>query len=382
MIYLDNAATSYPKPSEVIKAVNTAFSVYGANPGRSGYEMSVKSAAQVFKAREVLDEFFGGYGSEFVSFFPNCTYALNTAIQGIVKKGDHIVISTLEHNSVVRPVHYLKERGVADFSVFKVGCTEEETVNNFKKMLQNNTRVCIVTAVSNVFGNILPLKKLSELAHHNGSLFFVDGAQGAGVIDLNMKNQGIDCLCIPGHKGLLGPMGTGALLHKNLDFAPLISGGTGAFSFNPFQPDDYPERLESGTLNVPGICGVLKGTQIVKKFGVKRIFFEETALCKELFYGLKGIKNIELYREKFEEIQYAPVVSFNVKGYHSEQVAECLSRNGFAVRGGFHCSPYAHICMGTENVGAVRVSPSFNNQKKDIKNLLNLVRKIAFSGII
>lgn len=377
MIYLDNAATSYPKPLEVVKAVNRAFTFYGANPGRSGYDMSVKSAGQVFKARENLDEFFNGYGSEFVSFFPNCTYALNMAIQGIVKKGDHIVISSLEHNSVARPVHYLKERGISDFSVFKVGKTDEETIYNFEKSLRENTRLCVITAVSNVLGNILPLKELSRLAHQNGSLFFVDGAQGAGVIDLNMKNQGIDCLCVPGHKGLLGPMGTGALLHKNLDFSPLISGGTGAFSFNPFQPDDYPERLESGTLNVPGICGVLKGTQIVKRMGIERIFSRETALCKELFYGLKGIKNVELFREEYEEKKFAPVVSFNVKGYHSEQIAELLSQNGIAVRGGFHCSPYAHIHNGTEKVGTVRVSPSFNNEKKDINNLLNLVRKIA-----
>lgn len=376
MIYLDNAATSYPKPFSVIKAVNAAFSLYGANPGRSGYEMSVRAAGEVFKAREKLNCFFNGYGAEYVSFFPNCTYALNVAIQGAVKKGGHIVISSLEHNSVARPVHYLKERGIADFSVFRVGETDEETVENFKSALTDKTSLCVVTAVSNVFGNILPIKELSRLAHENGTLFFVDGAQGAGVIKLDMKEQGIDCLCIPGHKGLLGPMGTGVLLHNGLDFEPIISGGTGAFSFDTLQPEGYPERLESGTLNVPGICGLRAGLEAVEEAGINNIFKKETALCRELFEGLKETRNVILYRENYDEAHYAPLVSFNVSDYHSEQVAAFLSRNGFAVRGGFHCSPYAHFSKGTQKVGAVRISPSFLNQKKDIKNLLNLVRKI------
>lgn len=382
MIYLDNAATSYPKPFEVIRTVNAAFSLYGANPGRSGHDMSVASALQVFKAREKLNDFFNGEGSEFVSLFPNCTYALNIAIKGIVKAGDHIVISSVEHNSVSRPVYALKAAGVADFSVFKVSDNPEETVENFKNVFQKNTRLCVVTAVSNVFGNILPLKELSETAHSNGALFFVDGAQGAGCIELDMKKQGIDCLCVPGHKGLMGPMGTGALLHKNLDFSPIISGGTGVNSFEPLQPDSYPERLESGTLNVPGICGLLKGTEYVERYGIKNIYNRESELCKMLFEELKRINGVILYREDYDVKNFAPLVSFNVDGLHSEQVAEFLNRNSVAVRGGFHCSPFAHISKGTQEVGAVRVSPSVNNTQKDIKNLLNLVRKIAFRKFI
>lgn len=377
MIYLDNAATSYPKPFEVIKTVNAAFSLYGANPGRSGHNMSVSSASQVYMCRDALDRFFNGYGSEFVSFYPNCTYALNTAIKGIVKRGDHIVISSLEHNSVSRPVHKLKEDGIADFTVFKVGKTDEETVRNFKASFKRNTSLCVVTAVSNVFGNILPLKELADISHRNGAYFFVDGAQGAGVVELDMKNQGIDCLCIPGHKGLLGPMGTGALLHKNLEFSSLVEGGTGTSSFDLSQPKDYPERLESGTLNVPGICGLRKGIEVVEKHGRERIFSRETKLSEELFYGLKKIPNISLYREDYDREHYAPLVSFNIGNMHSEQVSSILNERGFAVRGGYHCSPLAHISYGTQKVGAVRVSPSFNTQEKDIKNLLILIRKIA-----
>ncbi len=378
MIYFDNAATSFPKPLEVIRTVNAAFSLYGANPGRSGHDMSVSSALQVYKCRGALDRFFNGYGSEFVSFFPNCTYALNTAIKGIVKNGEHIIISSLEHNSVLRPVHKLKEEGKVDYTVFKVSETEEETIENFKLSFRENTALCIVTAVSNVFGNILPLEKLSDISHKNGAYFFVDGAQGAGAVELDMKNQGIDCLCVPGHKGLLGPMGTGALLHKNLSFSSIIEGGTGTASFDFSQPQTYPERLESGTLNVPCICGLRKGVEIVEKHGRNKIFSKETKLCEQLFNGLKEMPKVTLYRENYDKFHYAPLVSFNVENMHSEQVAAALNKNGFAVRGGYHCSPLAHISQKTEKQGAVRISPSFFSQEKDIKNLLNLVRKIAF----
>ena len=377
MIYLDNAATSFPKPPEVIKTVDLSMKLYGANPGRSGHKMSVDAAFQVYKCREILDSFFNGYGAELVSFFPNCTYALNTAIKGIVKKGDHIIISSLEHNSVLRPVHKLKEEGVAEYSVFKVAEAKEETLENFRQAFKGNTKLCVVTAVSNVFGNILPLKELSEIVHEKNAFFFVDGAQGAGVVELDMKKQGIDCLCIPGHKGLLGPMGTGALLHKNLPLSSIIEGGTGTASFDFSQPEMYPEKLESGTLNVPGICGLKKGVEIISKRGVNNVFLKESRLCRKLFWGLREIPGIQLYQGDYNTKVFAPLVSFNVVDLHSEQVSAYLSENGIAVRGGFHCAPLAHISNKTQKQGAVRVSPSFFNEEKDINFLLNLVRKIA-----
>ena len=378
MIYFDNAATSYPKPPEVIKTVNTAFNLYGANPGRSGHDMSISAASQVHLCREALNRFFNGYGEEFVSFFPNCTYALNSAIKGIVREGDHIIISSLEHNSVLRPVHKLREENIADYSVFKVGKTREETIENFKKSFKNNTKLCVVTAVSNVFGNILPLTELSKIAHDNGAYFFVDGAQGAGVVEIDMKKQDIDCLCIPGHKGLLGPMGTGALLHKKLDFSTIIEGGTGSASFDFSQPKTYPERLESGTLNVPCICGLRKGVEIAERLGISRIYAKEKYFAEVIFDGLKSMPKVLLYQEDFNKQGYAPLVSFNVENLHSEQVSAYLNEHGVAVRGGFHCAPLAHISAGTRDQGAVRISPSIFSQEKDIKFLLNLVREIAF----
>ena len=223
----------------------------------------------------------------------------------------------------------------------------------------------------------MPIERLSAIAHSKGALFFVDGAQAAGVIPLNMKKQGIDCLCVPGHKGLLGPMGTGAILHKNLDFKPLLVGGTGTASFELEQPLSYPERLESGTLNVPGICGLRAGVEYVKRIGIDYISSEESSLAEYAFEGLKSIKNIELYSQEFNPSFMAPVISFNVKNLHSEQVSELLDGGGVAVRGGYHCAGLAHKYMGTQRNGTVRISPSFFNTKKDINILLNLAEKIA-----
>ena len=377
MIYLDNAATSFYKPPQVVSAVSDALLHFNANPGRSGHELSVKAAEKVFEARETLNDFFYGYGSEFVSFTSNCTQALNIAIKGLLKKGDHVIVSCFEHNSVLRPVHKLKENGIIDYSFFYVYEDEESTLESFRKQFRKNTRLCIVTAVSNVFGNILPLEKLSRIAHENGAFFLVDGAQGAGVVELNMKKQGIDCLCVPGHKGLLGPMGTGAILHNDSPFDTLLEGGTGTQSLSLEQPEAYPERLESGTLNVPGISGFREGVKYIQNKGLQSIFRQENDLASYLFDGLSQIKNVTLYTEKYNSKIYAPVISFNVKNSHSEQVSHLLSKKGIAVRGGFHCSPSAHIFMHTNLTGAVRISPSFVNTKKEINILLNLVEKIA-----
>lgn len=377
MIYLDNAATSYPKPFEVIGAVNRAFSIYGANPGRSGHDLSVTSAMCVYSAREELNELFGGFGSEFVSFTKNCTEALNIAIKGVIKKGGTILISSLEHNSVARPVYTLSQNGIANMRIFEVGENAKETVNNFKEALSlYKPELCVVTAVSNVFGNILPLSLLSREAHKAGALFFVDGAQGAGVIELNMKKQGIDCLCVPGHKGLLGPMGTGALLHNGCIENTVLEGGTGTSSFELSQPKIFPEMLEAGTVNVPGIAGLRAGAKIVSAYGVKNIFEEESELVKQLYDGLKNIDGVILYGDYTPE-NFAPLLSFNIKNMHSETVSSKLNKNAIAVRGGFHCAPLAHNAMGTSAFGAVRVSPSRFTSKKDINILLNVVNKIC-----
>lgn len=377
MIYFDNAATTFPKPREVINEVNKAFSLYGANPGRSGHDMSMQTAMAVYSARETLNAFFDGFGSEYVSFTANCTESLNMAIKGILKKGDHVIISSLEHNSVLRPVVKLAEMNIITFSVFSVTQNEEETLNNLKKEIRSNTKLIITTAVSNVFGDILPIEKIGRIAKENNILYMVDGAQGAGVMPIKMKQSGINCLCIPGHKSLYGPMGVGAVLHDGSIKETIIEGGTGTESFNFSQPVAFPERLESGTLNVPAICGLKKGVEITSSYGVKNIFNEESDLIELLFNELSSIRNIILYKSEYDRKTQAPLLSFNVKNMHSEEVSTLLNRESVAVRGGFHCSPLAHKTYGTEMTGAVRVSPSRFNTKKDVKYVINLLQKIA-----
>ena len=377
MIYFDNAATTFPKPREVINEVNKAFSLYGANPGRSGHDMSMQTAMAVYSARETLNAFFDGFGSEYVSFTANCTESLNMAIKGILKKGDHVIISSLEHNSVLRPVVKLAEMNIITFSVFSVTQNEEETLNNLKKEIRRNTKLIITTAVSNVFGDILPIEKIGRIAKENNILYMVDGAQGAGVMPIKMKQSGINCLCIPGHKSLYGPMGVGAVLHDGSIKETIIEGGTGTESFNFSQPVAFPERLESGTLNVPAICGLKKGVEITSSYGVKNIFNEESDLIELLFNELSSIRNIILYKSEYDRKTQAPLLSFNVKNMHSEEVSTLLNRESVAVRGGFHCSPLAHKTYGTEMTGAVRVSPSRFNTKKDVKYVINLLQKIA-----
>lgn len=382
MIYFDNAATSYPKPQSVINAVKNSFVCYGGNPGRSGHTISVKTANEVYETREMLNEFFDGYGGENVAFTVNCTQALNTAIKGVLNQGDHVLVSSFEHNSVIRPIHALAQAGIITYSVFEVYDDVDKTLECFRKAVRPDTKLCVVTAVSNVFGYILPLKELGLASKEKGIHFFVDGAQAAGVLPISMKKMNIDCLCIPGHKGLLGPMGTGAILHNGIELKPLIHGGTGSRSFELLQPLDYPDRLESGTLNVPGISGLKQGIKVVKSMGVQNIFNEENRICNDIFSGLKNIKGVKLYEENRMGKGFAPVLSFNIGNMHSERVSALLDRHSIAVRGGFHCSPTAHNFMGTKQTGTVRISPSYMNSEKDIKILLNLVRKIAINDFI
>ncbi len=379
MIYLDNAATSFPKPNEVINAINKSFVLYGANPGRSGHNFSVNTAMAVYSARETLNEFFDGFGSEYVSFTQNCSYALNIAIKGVLKKGDHVIISSLEHNSVARPVYKLAENKEITYSVFNVSHNIDETLFNIKNAIRYNTKLIVVTAVSNVFGDILPIRRIAEIAKENNILFFVDGAQGAGVIPIKMKEMGINCVCVPGHKSLLGPMGIGVILHDGCIQNTIIEGGTGTESFNLKQSLDFPERLESGTINVPAICGLKKGVEIISSYGVENVFKDETALMKYMFNELLSMRNIILYRNEYDEKNFAPLIAFNIKGKHSEEVSALLNENGVAVRGGYHCSPLAHKTYGTEDIGAVRVSPSRFTTKKDVNYVLNLLQKIAIN---
>lgn len=376
MIYLDNAATTSPKPQQVILAANNGM-LMSANPGRSGHDMSMKASENVFGVRMKLAEFFDCPSPENVIFTQNCTQALNTAIRGMTSRGDHVVTSSLEHNSVVRVLERLKREGRITYDIATVYPKDrQKTVNAFRSALKSNTSMIVCTHASNVFGTVLPISEIGKLAQLHGLKFVVDAAQTAGILEIDMKALGISALCLPCHKGLYASMGTGALLlNENVEVEPLIFGGTGSESMKITQPDFYPDRLESGTLNLPGIMSIGAGIDFVNSHGIKKIHEYEMNLCTELFDYLYNSNLSEVYTDFSPESSVA-TVAFNVKGLHSEEVAERLNSDGICVRAGYHCSYLAHKYANTVDTGAVRVSVGVFNRKNEIKKLINSINKI------
>lgn len=377
MIYFDNAATSFPKPYSVVNAVEKSFTEFCANPGRGGYNSSMKATETIFNARSKVADFFNAE-VENVIFTPGCTYSLNTAIKGIAKPKSHFVISDLEHNSVLRPLEKLKMKGICEYSIAKVSTNENETVSNFVNEFRSNTLGVICTLSSNVFGIMPPIEKIAKEAHKNDITFILDAAQGAGYLPIDMKNENIDVLCSAGHKGLLGPMGTGVLvISPNVNLDTLTEGGTGSNSESPNQPSYYPDKLESGTPNVHGIAGLLAGIKYIEQVQRDNILNHENNIIKYIYNELNNQKNIILYTDFYDKIPKSPVLSFNVKNKQSEETAFLLAENGVCVRGGLHCAPLAHKKMGTLQTGTVRVTPSWFTSEKEADFLLNCIKKIA-----
>lgn len=377
MIYFDNAATTGHKPQTVINAVNFALKNLCANPGRSGHTLSQKAALTVYKARQKVSDFFGCDGAEKVVFTLNCTQSINYVLKGVLGRDDHIVISDIEHNAVMRP---LKAMGI-DYTTAAVSLYDDnETLQNFKKSIRPNTKMVFCTAASNVLGKILPLKDIGQLCKQWGILFGVDAAQGAGVIPIDMQNMNIDYLCIAAHKGFYCPMGLGILVARGPIKKTVIEGGTGTDSINFVQPDILPEMLESGTVNMPCIAAVNAGIDFVNT-RKKCILDYENKLVKRLYNGLQD-NNVIFYTNPLSD-GYAPVLSFNVNGCTSDQTADYLNKKGFALRAGLHCAPTAHKKIGTEKTGTVRFSPSvFNNEiqvDELVKALKNFSKNAKFS---
>lgn len=379
MIYFDNGATTFPKPPSVRRAVNEVLSVYGANPGRSGHRMSVKSSEIMYSCRENAAKLFGLNNPENVIFTLNCTVALNTVIKGILKSGDHAVISSLEHNAVVRPLENMKNDGV-EYSVAEcVPYDDEKTIENFRNCFKSNTKLVICTHASNVFGVRLPVERIAALCRLNGILFCLDAAQSAGTVDINLSDSCIDYLCTAGHKGLYGPMGTG-LLVINSDIRPdsLVQGGTGSESANLNQPETLPDKYESGTPNLAGIAGLNAGILFVLNRKTSDIYKTETAHAAYIYKNLKQIENVILYTKEPDTSSSTPVISFNISGMESEKVAKILNdRYNIAVRAGLHCAPLAHQSFGTIEGGTVRAVISAFTTRSESAYFSRCVRLIA-----
>ncbi len=374
MIYLDNAATTGLKPQEVEQAVLNALKKYSANPGRSGHMAAQRCGEFVYSVREKVASFFGA-SPEQVIFTQNCTESANFVIKGVLAEGDHVIISSMEHNAVARPIHTLKRRGVIEYDIAEVILGDSEaTARSFERLIKPNTKLIVCTNASNVTGEIFPIEEIAKICKKNDILFAVDAAQTAGILPINMEESGIDFLFVAPHKGLYAPMGTGILIARKPIEKTIIEGGTGSFSNMLLQPEDLPERFESGTLNVPGIAGISAGIDFIRNRGIDNIFKHETALCERLIMGLKSINGITVYR--LPNARYAPVVSFNFDGLMSMEAADFLSKKGIALRAGLHCAPLAHLTIGTSQNGTVRASPAAFNKFSDIGALVRASQSI------
>lgn len=380
MIYLDNAATTFPKPINVQRAVSEAIRKYGANPGRGGHELSIKTSAQVYECRKKASDFFGASSPDKIVFTQNCTMSLNYVIKGILKPGDHVIVSDMEHNAVMRPVFSLSERGIISYSLAETFPGDfDKTLSSFKRCIGPETKAIICMHASNVFGTVMPISAIGKMAHENGLLFIVDAAQSAGILPIKVDEMNIDYLCLPCHKALYGPMGTGMIVFGKDAPLPdtIIEGGTGSDSINYNQPLFLPDRFESGTINVSGILGVRAGIDFINRKGIDRIHRYEMSIIKMLYREMKKISGIILYTDEPEENFAVPLLTFNFKGLSSEAGAEKLNQFGICTRAGLHCAPAAHKKFGTLNIGTVRVCPSVFTSYNDANFLLNCTEKIA-----
>ena len=375
MIYLDNSATSYPKPECVLNNISKIMSKYGANSGRGSYKMGIETSEKIYETRKKTASFFNINKSENVIFTYNCTASLNMAIKGVAKQGCHFIISDYEHNAVVRPLEEMKQKGFCDYSIANIEDDTYFTLKNFERCIRKNTVAIICTGASNVFGIIPPFKSIAALAHKYNLLFILDYSQLAGIIPLDLNDKNIDIVCCSAHKGLLGLPGVGLLIINNdIALNTIIEGGTGSNSESLLQPTEYPDKLESGTPNILGIISLSDSIDFLKN---KDVYSHEISLLKYLQRSLNSNKNIKFYTNILSGKIQAPVLSLNVKNLHSEQTASLLSDKGICVRAGLHCAPLAHKSKNTLKTGTVRISPSIFTEKNDIDYLINSLIKIA-----
>ena len=378
-IYFDNAATSSPKPPEVLERVSAALTEFNANPGRSGHSVALSAAREVLSARERLASLMNAGEETNIAFAFNCTDALNLAIKGALRYGDHVITTQLEHNSVLRPINALAARGRISLSIVSPRADGFVDPEDIRASIRKNTRLIAVTHASNVTGAIQPVAAIGELARREGILYLIDGAQAIGATPVNVRALSCDLYAFPGHKSLLGPMGTGGLyIRPGVVLRTLREGGTGTDSESMLQPDERPERYESGTLNLPGIAGLGAGCAFVAK-RVSAIMSHERELTGALYEGLSAIRVAEIYSPR-EEAARAGIVSFNLPGMTSSDVADRLGRMGIAVRGGLHCAPGAHRFLGTLRRGAVRASVGYANTFEEVDAFLNAVNAIVREG--
>jgi cysteine desulfurase family protein len=377
MIYLDNASTSFPKPEIVFERMNDFQRTVCANPGRGAHRMAIESAREVMLTRELLARLFNIKDPSRLVFTSNCTEAINLAIKGLLKKRRHVIISSMEHNSVLRPLTHMRECGV-EFDAIPCSENGEIDLNLLEEAIKPDTGLIVCAHASNVTGDLLPISAIGNITKKRGIPFMVDAAQTAGTVPIDTEKDNIDLLAFPGHKGLLGPQGTGGLwFREGLDLEPLKYGGTGSHSEDAYQPDVSPDRYESGTLNTPGIVGLGAGVRYILESGIESIRETEIELTEYLIERIINIDGISCYGQLSAK-RKTGIISFNFDGVHCSEVAHVLDRGfNIAVRSGLHCAPMAHRAIGTFPGGTVRVSLGLFNTKEHIDELISALSEIA-----
>ena len=377
-VYLDNAATTSKKPEGVKNAILNYYENIGCSPGRGGYEDSIKAGRIILEARSKIANLFNVNNPEQIIFTHNITHSLNIGLKGILKNNDHVITTTMEHNSVLRPLHSLEEKGIIE--VDYVQCAEDGSLDpeKIRKYIKNNTKLIVITYASNVTGTLMPVKEISKIADENDLYFILDTAQAAGLYDIDFQDLKTDILAFTGHKGLMGPPGTGGFavskkIAKNMD--SLIEGGTGSISDKEYQPDFLPDKFESGTMNTPGIAGLKAGVEFIEKTGLKKIRKHELKLSKKFIQGLKSNNKVKIFGPVDHKKQ-TPTISIQYdKNDLGEMSYKLDEKYGIMTRSGLHCAPLAHKTINSFPEGTLRFSIGYFNTEEEIKYTLDKLKK-------
>lgn len=377
-VYLDNAATSRQKPEKVKKAIMNYFTKIGCSPGRGGYECSLQAGRIILEARSLLADFFNVTDTKRLIFTANVTHSLNYTIKGLLDKGDHVITTSMEHNSILRPLHSLEENDI--INVDYICCSQKGVLdpNKVRDKINENTKMIVLTHASNVTGTIMPVSEIASIVKNKDDIFFVlDTAQSAGVYNIDFQELNLDILAFTGHKGLYGPPGTGgfAVSKKAADkMKPLIEGGTGSISDKEFQPDFLPDKFESGTMNTPGIAGLKAGVEFIVDKGLDKIKKHELKLAKRFIEGLKSIPEIKIYGPANIKKQ-APTISIAIEGKDLGEMSCVLDEKyGIMTRSGLHCAPYAHQTIGSFPQGTLRFSIGYFNTEEEIDYTIDCLK--------
>lgn len=376
MIYMDNAATTMQKPQVVINAVVEAMNSMG-NAGRGAHAASLDASRTVYGTRNRLAKFLGAESPKQIVFTNNSTESLNTAIKGILEKGDHVITTEMEHNSVLRPLYEMQEQGV-ELTIIPANKQGMICYDDFEKEIKENTKAIICTNASNLTGNMIDVKRVGEIAKKHNLLFIVDASQTAGVYPIDVQDMNIDILCFTGHKGLLGPQGTGGMYVKTeVQVKPLKCGGSGVDTYNKHHPEEMPTALEAGTLNGHGIAGLGAGVEYIEETGIDAIREKELAFMWKFYDAVKQIPNVKIYGD-FENRKRCPIVTLNIGDYDSSEVSdELLMTYDISTRPGAHCAPLMHKALGTVEQGAVRFSFSHYNTEEEVEIAIQAIRELA-----